>query len=147
MSALDDTSNERITVVIADDHELTLEGLVRAVRRHPDLQLVAEVRDGRAALGAIEEFEPDVALVDVRMPGLDGIELCARVTSDAQRQTRVVVMTAFPTAQLRDRSLRTGAVAFLDKQTSRQELCEALVMAGSLTFLQHPQPNSTTEEL
>lgn len=131
MTSFDHTSHERITVLIADDHQLALEGLARAVSKHPDLELVAEARDGSGALAAIEELTPDVALIDVRMPGIDGIEVCARL-AERQRQcpTRVVLLTAFPTTSLRCQALDAGAVAFLDKETSRQELCAALLAAA-----------------
>ncbi len=126
MTAVDDTFQGRITVVIADDHSLSLEGFARAVRNHPDLELVAQARDGGSALAAIEEHMPDVALVDVRMPCLDGVELCGRLGASP---TRVVLLTAHPTSDLRARALDAGAVNFLDKETPRQDLCEALVAA------------------
>lgn len=117
-------------MVIADDHQLALQGLARAVTKHPDLELVAQAADGAAALAAIEELSPDVALVDVRMPELDGVELCARIAGEPELETRVVLLTAFPNSRVRERALRAGAVAFLDKESSRDELCEALVAAA-----------------
>jgi two-component system nitrate/nitrite response regulator NarL len=131
LTFIDDIPQERITVVIADDHRLALQGLARAVDHHPELELVAQARDGAAALAAIEEFCPDVALIDVRMPGLDGVDLCARVTDEPTLPTRIVLLTAFPTNGVHARAREAGAVTCLDKETSRQELCDALVAAAS----------------
>lgn len=139
MTSSNDSPNERITVVIADDHQLALQGLARAVTKHPGLELVGEACDGGSALAAIEELTPDVALVDVRMPGLDGVDLCAHVAGEPGLRTRIVLLTAFPSNSLRDTAIRAGAVAFLDKETSRQDVCDALVAAARAQRNRQPQ--------
>ena len=83
-------------VVLADDHPLFRDGLSRAISSHLGLELVGEATDGPGALALIEELEPDVALLDVKMPHLDGIEVCARVTRRTPvNRTRVVLLSAY----------------------------------------------------
>src|SRR5258705_3202829 len=72
----------RFSVIVADDHPLFREGVVRAVRAWPELELVAEVSNGREALAQIRELAPDVACVDLRLPEIDGIGIANAVTRD-----------------------------------------------------------------
>src|SRR5215207_1390947 len=83
----------RVTVLIADDHPLFRDGIARAIRARPDLELVAEVGDGREALERIRELTPMVAVVDLRLPGLDGLEILNAVRRDGL-PTRVLTLSA-----------------------------------------------------
>ena len=83
---------KRLTVLIADDHPVYRQGLARAIKERPELDLVAECEDGRDALERIMASEPDVAIVDVRMPGLDGLKIVGAVKRE-DLKTRVILLT------------------------------------------------------
>lgn len=119
----------RPTVVIADDNEYFLGGMVRALRRRDDVELVRALSDGAQALRAIRELHPDVAVVDARMPVLDGLALARTVADDpALSDTRVVLLSARADDGMVADALEAGAARFLDKSRSRREICA--VVAG-----------------
>ncbi len=118
-------------MVFAEDHELFRAGMSRAITAHPQLELVAETSNGIDALEAIERLNPDVALIDVRMPGMDGLELCRSVTSHTPPLlTKVVLVTAFPDEVSFAEAAEAGAVRLLGKQGSRAEMCAELVASA-----------------
>ncbi|HEY1597649.1 MAG TPA: response regulator transcription factor [Thermoleophilaceae bacterium] len=120
-----------ITVVLADDQRAYREGLARAITRHCRLDLVAVARDGDEALDAIESVEPDVALVDVRMAGMNGTEVCATLRDrNPDLSTRVILMSAHGGADVIEEIEQLGADGFVAKDRSRREICEALVQAA-----------------
>lgn len=123
------SAERRIGVVVADDHPLYRDGLVRAIATAAGLELLGEAADGDEAERLITEVRPDVALVDVKMPVLGGVELCERL---AQRRspTRVVMISAYLDPNLVARALRAGAAGYLGKDASREEICEALLDVG-----------------
>lgn len=124
------------TVVLADDHPLFRDGLARAVASHDGLRLVGEAEDGPVALSLVQELEPDVALLDVRMPGLDGVEVCRAIRRRHGQPTRVVLLSGHADAWLEARARAAGAAGFLSKDVSRAEICAALVAvaAGGTAF-------------
>ncbi|GAB3242801.1 response regulator [Nocardioides dilutus] len=110
-----------IRVVIADDEELVREGLVAIVGSQPDLEVVATATDGAEALAAVIEHHPDVVLMDVRMPGTDGIEGTQRIlASDAA--VRVLVLTTVEDDDVVYAALSAGASGFLLKSVPRERL-------------------------
>lgn len=116
-----------ITVVLADDQRAYREGLARAITRHCRLELVAVARDGDEALDAIESIQPDVALVDIRMGGMTGAEVCSELRRRRPNlPTRMILMSA----QGVDEADQGGADGFVAKDRSRREICEALVQAA-----------------
>lgn len=117
---------ERVSVFVADDHPVYREGIVRAVKERPDLDLVGEAGDGREALEAIKRLRPDVALLDIRMPGFDGIQVLAALRRDSL-PTRVVFVSAFMEAELAYRTVAEGAKGYLSKAAARTEICDAVV--------------------
>src|SRR2546423_14688400 len=90
---------KRVRVYVADDHPVYREGLVRAIKERPDLELLGEASDGREALPQIKTLEPDVAVLDVRMPGLDGMEVLNAIKRD-ELSTRVVFLSAYSESAL-----------------------------------------------
>lgn len=115
----------RARVLVADDHPLFREGIVRAIRARPDFELVAEVGDGRAALAAIKELLPDVAVLDLRMPELDGLEVLNALERD-RIPTRVVLLSAFLEGSLVFDAVAAGAAAYLSKDAGRDQVCDAV---------------------
>ena len=120
-----------ITVLLADDQRAYREGLARAINEHCRLELVAVARDGDEAFEAIGSLEPDVALVDVRMSGLEGTTLCAELRRrHPDMETRVILMSAHEGTALAEHARDCGADGYVPKHHSRREICEALVQAS-----------------
>jgi two-component system nitrate/nitrite response regulator NarL len=117
-----------VRVFVADDHPLVREGLVRTVSDRPSLELVGSAGNGREALEAIRATRPDVALLDVKMPELDGIAVVRAVTRDAL-PTRVVFLSAYVDSAVAYRALAEGAAGFLSKEASAEAVCDAIVAA------------------
>lgn len=116
----------RVSVIVADDHPLYREGIVRAIKDRPDLELVGEAADGREALELINEREPDVAVLDIRMPELEGTQVLSAVRRDGVR-TEVLFLSAFMESELAYKTVAEGAKGYLSKESSRQEICDAIV--------------------
>ena len=113
-------------MLVADDHPVYREGMVRAVKERPDLELVGEASDGRDALEQIRRLVPDVALLDIRMPGLEGPQVLTALRRDGLG-TEVVFLTAFMESSLAYQTVAAGARGYLSKEAARQEICDAVV--------------------
>ena len=113
-------------MVVADDHPIYREGIVRAINERPDLELVAEAADGRQALEQIQKLSPVVAVLDIRMPGLDGTQVLSAMRRDGL-ETEVLFLSAFMEPELAYRTVASGARGYLSKESSRHEVCEAIV--------------------
>ncbi len=118
--------NERVTVLVADDHPIYREGIVRAIKDRPDLELVGEAGDGRKALEEVRRLGPEVAVLDIRMPGLDGTQVLAAMRREGL-ETEVLFLSAFMEPELAYKTVAAGAKGYLSKESSRQEVCEAIV--------------------
>ncbi len=125
----------RVTVLVADDHPLYRDGIIRAVKARPDLELVGEAKDGRDALVLIQELAPDVAVVDINMPSLSGIQVVTAL-SDVQSPTRVLVLTAYTDSDRVYDALAAGARGYLLKDVDRRTICDAIarVARGRTVF-------------
>jgi two-component system, NarL family, nitrate/nitrite response regulator NarL len=121
-----DNRRSRVTVVVAEDHSVFRQGVVRALNGSQHLEVVGDVGDGRAALSAIRDFRPTVALLDYRMPGLDGLEVLGAVTAE-RLPTRVLLLSAFDDSSLVDRALGEGAYGYLTKDCDRSEIVTAVI--------------------
>jgi two-component system nitrate/nitrite response regulator NarL len=117
------------TVLIADDHPLFREAIARVIRSRPDLELVAEAVDGRAALDKIRELAPDVAVIDVRMPELDGSDVLASLREEGLR-TNVVFLSAFLDSKTVYDAVAAGASAYLSKEADSEEIVDAIAAAA-----------------
>ena len=113
-------------MVVADDHPIYREGIVRAINERPDLELVAEAADGRQALEQIQKLSPVVAVLDIRMPSLDGTQVLSAMRRDGL-ETEVLFLSAFMEPELAYRTVASGARGYLSKESSRHEVCEAIV--------------------
>ena len=119
-----------LRVVVAEDQALVRAGLVTILRTDPDIDVVGEAGDGEQAIAAVREHQPDVALLDVRMPRLDGLAATRRIC--AETSTRVLVLTMFGENDVVFEALRSGADGFLLKDTRPEDLIAAVhaVAAG-----------------
>lgn len=117
---------KRLRVLIADDHPVYRRGLERAVKERTELDLVAVCSDGRDALERIHELEPEVAIVDVRMPGLDGLKIVSAVKRDGLR-TRVILLTGYEDSTAAYAALAQGAAGYVSKTSDNMELCDSIV--------------------
>lgn len=114
-----------IRVMIVDDHEVVRLGLKAALEPEKDMQVVAEAGTAEAALREAAVKRPQVVLMDVRMPGVDGIQAC-RALREALPETRVVMLTSFSDEQAVLASIMAGATGYLLKNVSRAELLRAI---------------------
>jgi two-component system, NarL family, nitrate/nitrite response regulator NarL len=131
----------RVRVFVADDHPLVREGLLSAVGEQPALELVGSAGNGREALDSIRELKPDVALLDVKMPELDGIAVVRAVTRE-ELPTRVVFLSAYVDSAVAYRALAEGAAGFLSKEASSQAVCDAIAAAGRGETVLSPEVQS-----
>src|SRR2546421_11925965 len=127
----------RVRVLVADDHPLYREALADTVRQRPDLELVAKVASGREALAEIRDAPPDVAVLEVKMPDLDGTDLVDAVTRD-DLPTRVVLLSAFVDSALAYPALGAGAAGDLSKASTGQRIYDRT--AGVLRRPNGPDP-------
>jgi DNA-binding NarL/FixJ family response regulator len=120
-----------IRILIADDQELVRTGFRVVLDAEPDLEVVGEATDGKTALEASQALEPDVVLMDIRMPNLNGIEATRRLAA-GDRSPRVLILTTFDLDDYVYEALRAGASGFLLKDVRASDLCQAVrtVAAG-----------------
>ena len=116
-------TSEKVRVVVGDDHPMFREGVVRALVSSGEIEVVAEAEDGPEALELIRTHQPQVALLDYRMPGMDGAEVAAAVTRD-ELPTRVLLVSAHDESAIVYKALQQGAAGFLSKESTRSELVE-----------------------
>ena len=134
----------RIRILVADDHPMLREGLVAVLGTQPDFEVVGEAADGSEAVRLAETLRPDVILLDLEMPGVDGVAALERLR-DAGSTSRAIVFTAYDTDQRILGALRAGARGYLLKGASRTEIFEAIrtVHAGGSLL----EPGVTTRLL
>ena len=115
-----------IRVLLADDQALVRAGLRMVMQPEPDLEVVAEAENGNEAIFRCDRFEPDVALLDIRMPELDGIEATRAITERPGNTTRVLMLTNFDLDEYVYDALRAGASGFLLKDAPPERIVEAV---------------------
>ncbi|HEY3992262.1 MAG TPA: response regulator transcription factor [Ktedonobacteraceae bacterium] len=108
-------------LVIIDDHEMVREGLKAILLTEPDFHIVGDTGDAQQALVLIEQLHPDIALLDIRLPGMSGIEVCQTIT-ERYPNTAVIILTTFTDEDLVTRCIRAGARGFLVKDVERFDL-------------------------
>ncbi|MEU4346404.1 response regulator transcription factor [Streptomyces sp. NPDC023838] len=126
------TTTTTIRVLIADDQMMVRQGLTVLLNAEPGIEVVGQAVDGLDAVAKVAELAPDVVLMDVRMPGLGGIEATRRVTAPAGATVKVLILTTFDLDEYVYEALRAGASGFLLKDASAAELAHAVrvVAAG-----------------
>lgn len=138
-----------IRIVLVDDQELVRTGLRALAERDGDIEVVGEASDGRSGLSRVRELRPDVVLMDLRMPQLDGIAATARITADAALDAvRVVVLTTFDEDEDVLAAIRAGAAGYLLKDVAPSALREAIrVVAGGDSLLSHAVTTTVLAQL
>jgi DNA-binding NarL/FixJ family response regulator len=128
-----------IRVVLVDDQALVRAGFRALLDSEEDIEVVGEAGDGEEGVRRIRSLHPDVALMDIRMPGLDGIEATRRIAADDRlRDVHVVILTTFETDEYVFEALRAGASGFLVKDTEPVELLRALRVVANGDALLSP---------
>ena len=117
-----------IRILIADDQAMVRAGLRLILESHHDMEVVAEAADGEEAFAAAVRHSPDVVLMDIRMPRMDGIEATRRLTTE--RSARVLVLTTFDVDEYVFKALQAGASGFLLKESSPEQLISAIELVA-----------------
>ncbi|HTO25842.1 MAG TPA: response regulator transcription factor [Gaiellaceae bacterium] len=114
-----------ITCLIVDDHEVVREGLRLSLSRAPHIRVIGEAGDGESAVALAERRKPDVVIMDVRMPGMDGLE-ATKLMTEKVPETSVLIFTAYSERSLLSRGLESGAKGYILKEAPHQTLLRAI---------------------
>lgn len=114
-----------IKVLLADDHKIVREGLRRIIEESGEMEVVAEAADGNEAIAQTLETRPDVAVVDISMPGMDGLEVVAQLKTQAPGMP-VLILTMHDEEQYVVRAVETGAMGYVTKQSAPEQLVDAV---------------------
>lgn len=118
----------RLRIVIADDHMVMRAGVAALLAAEPDIDVVGEASNGREAIALVEQLTPDVVLLDLRMPVLDGVAATREIT--ARTATKVLILTTFDTDAEIEHAVEAGAIGYLLKDTGRDQLIDAIHAAA-----------------
>lgn len=129
------SADQPISIVVADDHPVVRGGLVALLRTIPGLEVVGEAADGESAVAAASDHEPDVVLMDVRMPGVDGIEATRRIRA-RNPECRVLMLTMYDDDATVFTAMQAGARGYLLKESDEDDIVRAVrgVVAGEAIF-------------
>jgi len=124
-----------IKIILADDHKITRQGLSSLLDKQPDMEVIAEVEDGREAVSKVRELEPDVVIMDVSMPELNGMEATRQIVSDFPK-VKVIALSMHSDALYVAEMLKNGASGYLLKDCAFEELSNAIkAVAEGKTYL------------
>lgn len=129
--------SERISVLIADDHPVVRQGLRTFLELQEDMEIVGEAAGGEEAVALVQELLPDVVLMDLVMPGVDGVEATRRIR-DVSPATKVIALTSFTDDETVFASIKAGAAGYLLKDVRPQALSEAIRTVHRGEALLHP---------
>ena len=130
--------SEAITVLLVDDHALVRQGVRAFLDTQSDITVVAEAASGEEAVHLAAEYAPDVALMDLIMPGMDGVEATRRLTARSPR-TKVVILTSYHDDEHIFPAIRAGALSYVLKEVGPDELAKAVRMAAAGEAVLHPR--------
>ncbi len=125
MDPINHPVGDRIRVLTVDDHPMLREGIAAVIRPRTDMTLVGEAEDGAQAIEAYRTLRPDVTLMDLQMPNLNGVDAIIRIRAEFPT-ARIIVLTTYVGDVLALRAIRAGAVGYLLKGTLRKELLDAI---------------------
>jgi NarL family two-component system response regulator LiaR len=132
-----ETQPGTIRVLVADDHAIVRKGICALLATEPDIAVVGEARDGREAISGAEEFQPDVILMDLVMPELDGLEAIRRIKA-SQPRAHILVLTSFAGDDQVFPAIRAGALGYLLKDSGPEQLVQAIHQAHRGESSLHP---------
>ena len=132
------TTIDPITVMIVDDHEMVRRGACSYLETQPDISVVAQAGSGEEAVRLAKEFIPDVVLMDLVMPGMDGVEATRKV-KNASPRTQIIILTSFHQDEFIFPALQAGAISYLLKDVKANELLEAIRSAARGEATLHPR--------
>ncbi|HXJ60919.1 MAG TPA: response regulator transcription factor [Verrucomicrobiae bacterium] len=115
----------KIRLLVADDHPVVRQGIMANVKPQPDITVVAEASDGVEALALIKQHTPDVVLLDLRMPRMDGLDVVSEVYM-SKLPSKVIIMSTFESEEDVHRSIKAGARGYLPKDSSQDEILDAV---------------------
>lgn len=119
----------RQRIMIVDDHEVVRLGLRSLLDRHPDFEVVAEAGSGREALEKAEAYQPDVVVLDIRLPGMSGVEVCQQITAQ-HSNIKVIMLTSYAEDEMLFAAIRAGAAGYVLKQIGGDDLVRAIEAVG-----------------
>ena len=130
--------SDPITVLLVDDHEMVRRGVRAFLETRPDITVVAEAGSGEEAVRLAAEHAPDVALMDLIMPGMDGVEATPRLTAQSPR-TNVIMLTSYHDDEHVFPAIRAGALSYVLKEVGPEELADAVRKAAAGEAILHPR--------
>jgi DNA-binding NarL/FixJ family response regulator len=120
---------DSIKVMLVDDHEVVLEGLIRILEKQGGIKIVSVARSAEEALGKVARFPPDVIIVDIQLPGMNGIELIKRIKS-TYPEIEAITLTVFDDEQFAKQAIKAGAIGYVIKDAAKDELVKAVRAAA-----------------
>lgn len=149
MKSSSETATRQIRVIVADDHPVVREGLAAILGSQEDIKIVAEATDGEEACELYNQLSPDVLMLDLRMPKKDGLQVLNELMSRQMPEPRIIVMTAYESAEDLSRASKAGAKGYLIKGAAPQQIRAAIrAVAAGLSLLPAEAPKkveSTTQ--
>lgn len=130
-----------ITVLVVDDHALHRDGTRRILEQHPDLRVVGDTASGERALALVAQLHPDVVLMDIRLPGMNGVEVTRRI-HQVHPDVRVLMVSAHEEHEYVRRSLEAGASGYLNKTAPGRKLVDAVRAVAAGTTVLEPETMS-----
>lgn len=128
---------EKIKVLVADDQELVREGLGIVLSNRPEIEYMGAVSNGREVIQAVRQAKPDVILMDVRMPKMDGVT-CTKIIKEQYKDIKIIILTTFDDDEYVLGALRDGASGYLLKGTSMKDLVNAIQLVNSGSAMINP---------
>ncbi len=126
-----------ICVLVADDHAIVRKGIRALLATEPDIEVVGEAKDGRDAITEAQRLQPDVILMDLVMPGMDGLEAIRHITA-CQPEVRILALTSFAGDDKVFPAIKAGALGYLLKDSGPEELVQAIHQVYHGKFSLHP---------
>lgn len=138
LSSAGEVTKSKIRIVVADDHPIFRDGLCKLLALEPDFEVVAQAQDGHQVLEVLQKFDPDILLLDLKMPGLDGLATLQRLQAARQR-TKVIVLTASEDKNEFVQAMKFGTCGIVLKQTATELLIKSIrkVNAGEIWLDSH----------